>query len=551
MSRIQIPLDVLTSRLNLGDRLQSLRSGGVSGRLANLRPLTEFFDVKRVSKPANFTEVQSRVNYNLSHFSSNYAVIFAMLSIYALLSNWLLLFDIIFVVAGMFLIGRLDGRDFELGNFRASSSQLYTGIVVIAVPLGLLASPFSTLLWLIGASGVTILGHASFMDKPIDEGAGLSMRRSTRFASDSLHFTGTDLGDRTRGTSRRRYYEDDDEDDEEETSSTDEDEAYEEELARLSPREREEIIVQNALQRIQRAQERGSTDVRLSKEEFTALERRKKRLEEEAERRQREAASGSERRKRRERVAIPISQFEPVTRRQTPSNHLLEDEDHQVYPPMGYFPPPAGTRTRQRSGTSASQRPPSRVGAVDERGSSPLNYDYMSRPSSSHRHVSDSIPRPRSSRSIHQESPASSRSGLDPFQFQTAGPRAPQIVGAAAASRRHASGPAEMTQALRRGAAPPAAARSSRGSRRATPDEDTSEEESETSEETSGDELGHGAQIIDPPTRVPPPRGRASTIVVEESPERRPTPPSKKKSSGSSPVKRKPAASSGGRRRKK
>lgn len=169
MSRIQIPLDVLTSRLNLGDRLQSLRSGGVSGRLANLRPLTEFFDVKRVSKPANFTEVQSRVNYNLSHFSSNYAVIFAMLSIYALLSNWLLLFDIIFVVAGMFLIGRLDGRDFELGNFRASSSQLYTGLVVIAVPLGLLASPFSTLLWLIGASGVTILGHASFMDKPIDE----------------------------------------------------------------------------------------------------------------------------------------------------------------------------------------------------------------------------------------------------------------------------------------------------------------------------------------------------------------------------------------------
>jgi hypothetical protein len=34
--------------------------------------------------------------------------------------------------------------------------------------LGLFASPISTVLWLIGASGVTILGHASFMDKPIE-----------------------------------------------------------------------------------------------------------------------------------------------------------------------------------------------------------------------------------------------------------------------------------------------------------------------------------------------------------------------------------------------
>jgi PRA1 family protein 1 len=131
--------------------------------------VSEFFDFKRLSKPANFSECQSRVNYNLSHFSSNYAVVFLMLSIYALLTNWALLFDIILVVAGMYLIGLLDGRDLEIGTFRATTSQLYTGLLVVAVPLGLYASPFSTLLWLIGASGVVILGHASFMDKPIDE----------------------------------------------------------------------------------------------------------------------------------------------------------------------------------------------------------------------------------------------------------------------------------------------------------------------------------------------------------------------------------------------
>ena len=54
------------------------------------------------------------------------------------------------------------------GPIKATTSQLYTTLFVIAIPLGIIASPFSTVLWLIGASGVTILGHASFMEKPIE-----------------------------------------------------------------------------------------------------------------------------------------------------------------------------------------------------------------------------------------------------------------------------------------------------------------------------------------------------------------------------------------------
>jgi PRA1 family protein 1 len=45
---------------------------------------------------------------------------------------------------------------------------MYTGLLCIAVPVGFFASPITTILWLIGASGVTILGHASFMDRPIE-----------------------------------------------------------------------------------------------------------------------------------------------------------------------------------------------------------------------------------------------------------------------------------------------------------------------------------------------------------------------------------------------
>lgn len=169
MSRIQIPLDALTSRFNLSDRFASVRSTSLATRFSNLKPVSEFFDFKRLSKPANFNEIQSRVNYNLGYFNSNYAVVFLMLAVYSLLTNWTLLFVIILVVGGMWGIGKLEGGDLQLGFTTVSSSQLYTGLLIIAVPMGFIASPFSTILWLMGASGVTILGHASLMDKPIDE----------------------------------------------------------------------------------------------------------------------------------------------------------------------------------------------------------------------------------------------------------------------------------------------------------------------------------------------------------------------------------------------
>ena len=168
MARISIPIDALTSRLGLSDRLNEARSQSISTRFANLKPLSEFCDFRRLSKPANFGETQSRINYNLGYFSSNYVVVFIMLSIYSLLTNMMLLFVILLVIGGMWGIGKLGGNDLDVGFVKASTSQLYTALLCITVPLGIWASPITTALWLIGASAVSILGHASFMDKPIE-----------------------------------------------------------------------------------------------------------------------------------------------------------------------------------------------------------------------------------------------------------------------------------------------------------------------------------------------------------------------------------------------
>ena len=168
MARVSIPLDIITNRLNLSDRFNGLKSQSLAARFSNLKPFSEFLDLKKLSKPSDFTEVQARVNHNLSYFSSNYAVVFVMLSIYSLLTNLVLLFVIVLVVCGMWTIGKLGGSDLAIGTFRASTSQLYTGLTCISVPLLIYSSPIKSMLWLIGATCVSILGHASFIERPIE-----------------------------------------------------------------------------------------------------------------------------------------------------------------------------------------------------------------------------------------------------------------------------------------------------------------------------------------------------------------------------------------------
>ncbi|KAK4240818.1 PRA1 family protein-domain-containing protein [Achaetomium macrosporum] len=460
MARIQIPIDVLTSRLNLQDRFASMRSGSLSSRFSNLRPISEFLDVKRVNKPANFAEMQSRVNYNLGHFSSNYAVIFTMLCIYGLLTNFWLLFDIIFVVLGMYLIGKLDGRDFEFGQQRFSTVQLYTGLYVIAIPIALISGVFGTMMWLIGASGVVILGHAALLDKPIDEAFSGEARRTQearngegeswwdfgqrvveeldsdddfdtqgvgvasdavghRFVSDPLRFTGIDLGDRDGNTRSRRAYAYENEDDSEETSDDSEQDSHSEDGVRLPLLDpEEEALADAAMARIQRAQAKGKRDVKLSKEELAAYQRRLQRMEEE-ERSQR----------RRQRVAIPLTQLDPGPRQRRipqeddspprePSPELGEDRP-PGYPPMGYFPPPS--RARQRSGTT-SLRSASQATTEREQSSSPFTYSYVQRADlpAAIRQPSDPITGRPLSQSLNGAPPSST---ADPFQYMTAGAR--------------------------------------------------------------------------------------------------------------------------------
>jgi hypothetical protein len=148
---------------NMKENFQSLQS-----KFSSLRPPQEFFDVRHFSKPANFSELQQRVSFNLHYYQSNYITIIALLSVYALITNVLLMFVILLVGGGLFAINKLKGEDLVLPIGTVTSSQLYTVLFIVAVPMGFLASPISTMMWLVGSSCVCVFSHASFMEKPIE-----------------------------------------------------------------------------------------------------------------------------------------------------------------------------------------------------------------------------------------------------------------------------------------------------------------------------------------------------------------------------------------------
>ena len=115
----------------------------VPERFANLKPVGEFLDVRRISKPANFKEAVDRMNCNVARYSANYAAIFAMLCVYALITNPLLLFVILFAGAGAYGISKLEGQPVNVGSWELAPSQLYVGLGIVSIPLGLIASPVS------------------------------------------------------------------------------------------------------------------------------------------------------------------------------------------------------------------------------------------------------------------------------------------------------------------------------------------------------------------------------------------------------------------------
>ncbi|KAI5449997.1 Prenylated Rab acceptor 1 [Naganishia albida] len=141
-------------------------------RLSALRPVNEFFDHQRLSRPNDMNECTSRISYNTRYFSGNYGVVIAILAVYALLTNPLLLIALGFLIGGFAAINKYAPEPMQVGEHVIDQKKLYTGLFVIGIPLLWFAAPLSTFFWLVGSSSVLIMGHASLMEPGLESEYG-------------------------------------------------------------------------------------------------------------------------------------------------------------------------------------------------------------------------------------------------------------------------------------------------------------------------------------------------------------------------------------------
>lgn len=326
--------------------------------------------------------------------------------------------------------------------------------------------------------------------------------------SDELHFTGADLNRRSR---RRKEYEYS----ESSGSSDNDDEDGSDDRAggtmQVALRDKEELLVQKALERIRRAQELGKTNVKLSRPEVDALERK----------RQTDAGIRTQSRpdlrtsdRRRSSGQSSSTSKNPQSHKNNKGKRHLDDESSSSsrratppgilvagpsgipsYQPFGYYPAPTAAapkgRTSGSGSRSTSTHNPDQISPPLPRSQNQRYFSGPSLPSS--RSLPDDpnwIPRPRSSSSSMSNSPYPS----DPYQYQAYSPALPQI-------------PPQYTQSSRRIVSNPqpepyyprlrgeAQARSSEPSllRREYSGQETPEESS--SEESEEDEEDDGVQV--------------------------------------------------------
>ena len=361
------------------------------------------------------------------------------------------------------------------------------------------------------------------------QGVGLNFDKK-RFASDPLQFTGIDLTPASRA--RRPYNYDDSED-----SSGDSESEIEVEgtnALQVALRGKEEALVQSALARIRRAQEKGKREVKLNQDELDALEKRRKRMQAvaTATKEQKGSASsggsGNERRRRSDRHLVTVPIGEPTGRKRgksmrreeapphppvaaNPPGMLVAGPDGLTYAPLSYYPPQAGSNrnspTRPRSATSQQLRgPPPQLNY--QQGSN-RHFSEGTRPVSSSSNSSKRpLPDEEDWAPSRRSSGSSQSHGVDPFEFQVSSDTPPPIPqqyrqSGEQSSRRNVSGPPEIIYSTVRRSPPmntpyPAAARVSDADlwRRSMRREAADGASGSSSEGDESDDLGNGVQVF-------------------------------------------------------
>jgi hypothetical protein len=136
---------------------------------AGVRPWSEFFNLRYVSRPKGSGDAIKRILSNVARFQSNYLFVFLGLMVYCIVTNPVLLFALAFCVAVWWLMAiKNKGENIKLLGRETSAMEMYMVVGVIMIPVLYFAGAGSTVFWIIGASVVVVLVHAIFILVPAD-----------------------------------------------------------------------------------------------------------------------------------------------------------------------------------------------------------------------------------------------------------------------------------------------------------------------------------------------------------------------------------------------
>lgn len=234
-------------------------------------------------------------------------------------------------------------------------------------------------------------------------------------------------------------------------------------------RDKEERLVQSALARIQRAEEKGKKDVKLHEDELKALERRRKQLKEAAKRKKDAGSSDKERRRSGRMITIPIPSPMPSPeprsrrghrdnmtaspRRSLPANSgpgiRYDGPEGTTYVPLTDYLPAGSPRMRSSSNIQYTSRPPrTPPSASGYRAFNPGRHTSEGNRAMQSASATNIRALPDDETWLPNTSPRTPRFHADPFDYlePSADESADCQHPALRTSRRNVSGPASMQQ---------------------------------------------------------------------------------------------------------
>lgn len=315
------------------------------------------------------------------------------------------------------------------------------------------------------------------IDSDEDDDQGVELDRS--HISDKLYFTGTDISPRRRNPHSPDY-------DRSSESSGAEDVAEDmsEGTMQIALRDKEELLVQKALERIRRAQMMGRSNVELTQSEIDALERKRRKdsaarkvtgskakISERRRVSDQSAGVVSEQKPNRRKVSAPVSAYDghgsSSPRHSTPPGIVVPGPDgNPVYSAFGQYPSLAvnsyGRSSRSGSRSTGAQSQQQHTPPLPGSQARPAQTRYFSgsdhsQPSSTpqtpllSRRLPDDpgwIPRPRSASSNHSYS-------AENIHHNSLSPQLPHASSQFNQGRRNISGPPDVQYTSRRRGAPP------------------------------------------------------------------------------------------------